>query len=355
MNITAAYPGGNIRVLSIEGDTVHLAPELRDTSTDWFYWSFRAEGAQGRTITFDFDGHCYLGYWGPAVSYDNRHWHWLGGFYDGSVNRSGTQFTYTFGPEEDGVYFCHDMNYQADRFYDMAREVGLKLETLCESEKGRQVPMIRLGSSGPVLLITARHHCCESPGSYLMEGILREFVREEPKGFRVVAVPFVDLDGVIAGDQGKNRAPHDHNRDYIEQPVWRSTAAIMELARHEDVRLALDLHAPWHRGEEHDHSYIIRSAINNNAVRETFSHMLEGETRADRAAFPFWHHFNLHGMPSVYGTFCNHFSRQAGVELSFCIETTYAGHYGCPVSQDNLTELGKCIGRVLRTMYGDCR
>ena len=37
MNITASYPGGNIRVLSVEGDTVKLAPDLRTTTEDWFY------------------------------------------------------------------------------------------------------------------------------------------------------------------------------------------------------------------------------------------------------------------------------------------------------------------------------
>ena len=89
MNITASYPGGNIRVLSVEGDTVKLAPDLRTTTEDWFYWSFRVDGAAGRTITFDFCGHEYVSYWGPAVSHDNRNWKWLGGWFTGCVNRNG--------------------------------------------------------------------------------------------------------------------------------------------------------------------------------------------------------------------------------------------------------------------------
>ena len=31
---------------------------------------------------------------------------------------------------------------------------------------------------------------------------------------KVFCVPFVDCEGVIRGDQGKFRAPLDHNRDY---------------------------------------------------------------------------------------------------------------------------------------------
>lgn len=352
MNITAAYPGGNIRVLSMEGDTVHLAPDLRTTPEDWFYWSFCVEGAQGRTIRFDFDDHCYLSYWGPAVSHDNRSWNWLGGWHTNCVNTAGTWFTYTFGPDEDRVYFCHDLNYQPERFLDFARQAGLTVETLCLSEKGNPVPMVRIGNEGPVLLTTSRHHCCESTGTYLMEGILREFAKQPPKGFQIIAIPFVDYDGVVAGDQGKSRAPHDHNRDYIENPVWLSTAAIMELAKHEDIRWALDLHAPWHRGHEHDHCYILRTEGNASPLREIFSHMLEGETRAHAEAFPFWHNFVFNHYWSNPGSFGYHFSHQPGVDLAMTIETTYAGHYGYQTTQSSLVELGACISRVLRSMYG---
>jgi len=352
MNITAAYPGGNIRVLYVEGNTVHLAPDLRTTTEDWFYWSFRVEGAQGRTLTFDFDGHCYLSYWGPAVSHDNRNWKWLGGWFDDNVDMGGTKFTYTFADDEDCVYFCHDMNYQVDRFLDFANEAGLDISTLCLSENNQMVPMVRLGSEGPVLLLTARHHCCESPGSYLMEGILREFAKNPPNGFQIIAIPFVDYDGVVAGDQGKSRTPFDHNKDYTDEPFWRSTSAIMKLGAKENIVMALDLHAPWHRGHEHDHCYLIKSAINDNKHREIFSRMLEGETRAHADAFPFWHNFAFHHYRTNKGTFTYHFSNQPGVELALCIETTYAGHYGYQTTQSSLVELGACISRVVRTMLG---
>ena len=45
-------------------------------------------------------------------------------------------------------------------------------------------------------------------------------------------VPFTDYDGAQAGDQGKNRAPHDHNRDYVEF-LYPETKAITEwIGRH---------------------------------------------------------------------------------------------------------------------------
>jgi len=52
MNIHANFEGGNIKVLSIEEDTVFLQNDMRDSTGDWFYWAFCVEGAQGKTLTF---------------------------------------------------------------------------------------------------------------------------------------------------------------------------------------------------------------------------------------------------------------------------------------------------------------
>ena len=99
MKIHQNFIGGNICVKEIAGDTVVLENELRDTMQDWFYWAFCAEGAEGREITFEMQKH-RLGYWGPAVSYDLKNWHWLN-----SANKNS--FTYKFGKNESKVYFAH--------------------------------------------------------------------------------------------------------------------------------------------------------------------------------------------------------------------------------------------------------
>lgn len=62
--------------------------------------------------------------------------------------------------------------------------------------------------------MTARHHACESTGNYVLEGVLEELIKSLPNNLSVMCVPFVDYDGVVNGDQGKNRFQHDHNRDY---------------------------------------------------------------------------------------------------------------------------------------------
>ena len=52
--VDAELPAGNIIVNSVEGDSVSVRQDLRDTNKDWFYWAFRVKGAAGRTLRFKF-------------------------------------------------------------------------------------------------------------------------------------------------------------------------------------------------------------------------------------------------------------------------------------------------------------
>ena len=77
--IDADFPGGNIRVRKIDGDTIRLEQDLRDTTEWWFWWNFRVRDAAGRTLTFHFSDPSPIGVRGPAVSLDGGHlWSWSG-------------------------------------------------------------------------------------------------------------------------------------------------------------------------------------------------------------------------------------------------------------------------------------
>ncbi len=43
MRIHSDFPGGNIIFDRIEGDTIYIERDLRDTEGDWFYWAFCVE------------------------------------------------------------------------------------------------------------------------------------------------------------------------------------------------------------------------------------------------------------------------------------------------------------------------
>jgi len=277
MQIDAQIPGGNIIVDKIEGDTVSLRQDLRDTAGDWFYWCFRVRGAAGRTVTFCFTRGDVMGARGPACSRDGgKTWAWLGRPQAASggapsppaplpAGERGKQkppsFSYSFGAGEAEVRFCFAIPYFETNLKDFLakyeKRPELKAETLCLTKKNRAAEVLFFGPPPRKaefhLVFTCRHHSCESLANYELEGILEAMLADDETGrwygrhASAMFVPFVDKDGVEDGDQGKNRRPHDHNRDYAGVAVYPTVAAIRKLVPEWSegrVDLALDLHCP---------------------------------------------------------------------------------------------------------------
>jgi hypothetical protein len=268
--IDSSFPGGNVIVEGISGDTVNLRPDLRDTKGGWFYWYFQVSGAAGRTLTFNFTHGSPVGVRGPGVSTDQgKNWRWLG-----TDDADEKSFTYTFPASEDKVRFSFGMPYtqaDLDRFLDdLGPDPALSREVLCKSRKGRDVERLRIGRINGEprhrVLVTARSHACEMMMSYTVEGIIRAVLAKDERGswFRenveMLVIPFVDKDGVEDGDQGKNRAPHDHNRDYDPGGIYPETQALLRTIpawAGGRLRIALDLHCPHIRGEMNEHIYLV--------------------------------------------------------------------------------------------------
>ena len=266
--IDCDYPGGNIIVESIEGDVVRLRQDPRDTQGWWFYWNFRVRGADGRTLAFQFTDKDPIGTRGPAVSTDGGlSWRWLG-------RQRGAKFDHRFGADEDDVRFAFCIPYlqaDLDRWLAAHRDhPNLRVETLCTTKAGRDAERLRLGQlgGGPDyrVLLTARHHCCEAMGSYVMEGLLSAVLADTDDGawlrehVELLAIPFVDKDGVEQGDQGKNRRPRDHNRDYSDASVHETVQAIREQIpawSQGKLAVALDLHCPYISGPWNEHPYFV--------------------------------------------------------------------------------------------------
>lgn len=99
IHIDSAYPGGNVKVLSVDdaAGVVRLEPDLRDTKGHWFHFDFAVRGAAGRTLKFRFpqDGKPYLSTLGPAISKNGIQWTWLNA--DGKRHEPDNAFDYTFG------------------------------------------------------------------------------------------------------------------------------------------------------------------------------------------------------------------------------------------------------------------
>jgi len=251
--IDADFPGGNILIDHIEGDHVYLRQDCRDTPGFWFYWHLRVRQAAGRTLTFHFTDGKVSAARGPAVSTDGGStWDWLG---------PGDAFSYAFPADGREVRFCLAMPYleaNLQQFLDRHAANGhLRIEPHAVTRKGRTAERLHLGNLTGMprhrVLLTCRHHACEMMASWAVEGIMETILSDSDDGrwlrrhVEFAVVPFMDKDGVEDGDQGKNRSPHDHNRDYLGQSIYPTVAAMRQFApawSNGRLQLALDLHCP---------------------------------------------------------------------------------------------------------------
>ena len=252
ITIRSDYPGGNVKVCGIDeaNGVVRIAPDLRDTQGRWFHWDFILRGAAGRKIRFMLpdDKWQYISSLGPAISKDGgRTWTWLRP--DGTRHEPANAFDYTFGPNERETRFAVSIPYSQkdwNAFIAKWRGKGVVCDVLCKSQSGtRDTELLRIPcrkAAKWLFAFTARHHACETSANAPMEPE-GEWLRDNAD---CVFVPFMDKDGVENGDQGKNRRPYDHNRDYLKGR-YTSVRALKELLVKESEGkqiVFIDMHSP---------------------------------------------------------------------------------------------------------------
>jgi hypothetical protein len=213
------------------------------------------------------------------------------------------------------------------------------------------------------VLLTARHHCCESIASYALEGLLAAVLDGGEPGdwlrrrVRFVAVPFMDKDGVEDGDQGKNRRPRDHNRDYDGVSVHASVAALRKLGESWPagrLLVALDLHCPALRGANNEDLYFVGGqAPEPWAGMEKISAILEeiqkGPLRFSRVNnMPFGKAWNTAANYKEGMSFGRWTASRPGIRAAGTLEIPYANIGGVEVTAAAARLLGRDLARSLR-------
>ena len=363
--ISTDFAGGNIFIERITPDTIWLRPDLRDTNGEWFYWYFKVSGIKGKTLTFRFTRDNVFTSFGPAYSINhNNAWKWLGG--ESVIENS---FTFAFQESDTIAFFCTAFPYTQINFHEfigrLKSDSGVILDTLCRTRKHRFVEELWISPEKEVqnkVLITARHHACEMMASYVLEGLV-ETVLEDPglidlrasTQFRII--PFVDKDGVEEGDQGKNRIPRDHNRDYNKSSIYATTSALRDKIpewSEGKLKIALDLHCPWISGDYNEWIYLVGSSNPENEREQiVFSKLIEkhskGALRFYHSDFlPFGEAWNKSENYDQGMSFTGWAQSMEGNKLSTTLEFPYANVLGAQVSRDNAREFGKTIAYAIR-------
>ena len=197
--------------------------------------------------------------------------------------------------------------------------------------------------------------------SWELEGIMERVLADDADGrwFRenveFAVLPFMDKDGVEDGDQGKNRKPHDHNRDYMGQSIYTEVAALREFVKKWTPTLSFDLHCPWIRGDSPTASNEQIVLVGNRSPemwqrQQDFGKLLE---KVQTGPLPYRTKYNI-AWGTGWNTLKEPRSNSAwaallpGVRMAVTVELPYATAGGKPVTADSARAFGHDLARAMR-------
>ena len=176
------YRGGNIIVEGQDDNTIRLSQDMKGFTGWWFYWNFAIEQAGGMELEFSFKDEV-VGPCGPAVSRDRINWEWLGE--DSFVSPNAFRYSFT---SNERMYFSNVLPYTTDNFEVFYSQIknspGLERSVLATSERGNEIPLLRIGAPGASkhIFLTANHHAGDTSANYVVEGFTRYFAEHRDEG-----------------------------------------------------------------------------------------------------------------------------------------------------------------------------
>jgi hypothetical protein len=196
--------------------------------------------------------------------------------------------------------------------------------------------------------------------SYALEGLLGAVLAdtEEGRWFRghveLLAVPFMDKDGVEDGDQGKRRRPHDHWEDYADTSRYPEVDALRKLVPAWSggrLRVGLDMHCPARRDRSVYFAGPRRRELAEHLAR--FSADLESlpesplayRAAANMAFDTGWNTAAYYGPRKCFALWAEEIQ---GVRLVATLEIPYADVDGKTVTPDAARAFGRQLASPLR-------
>jgi len=255
VSINAAFDGGNIRVVGVDGDRVDLEI-VRDAGSDFYQWFyFRVAGARGRSLTFrilNAGGSAYpFGWPGYRVraSTDRETWRQADTQYADGV------LEWRWSADTELCWFAYFAPYTMDRHdalvAHMAGRPGITHREIGRSLDGQAIDFLSVGRGPIPVWFYARQHPGESMCEWFMEGLLETLT--DPghapsvtllERATVHAVPNMNPDGTRRGHLRTNAAGVNLNREWHTPSLDRSPEVLCvrdEMDR-TGVRFAMDVH-----------------------------------------------------------------------------------------------------------------
>ncbi|HYE99788.1 MAG TPA: M14 family zinc carboxypeptidase [Planctomycetota bacterium] len=279
ITIKADFPGGSVRVESIEGNVIRVLPALHPDRGWTCWWYFKVEGATpGAALTVDVGGGVWATPDRAVISADDQTWaHTAPGKREKdriayAIEAPAAAFWLAWGPP---FTLRHARELLGDRAFE-----------LCKSRDGHSVPALRIKEGEPkhAIWVHAGQHAWESGARWVGRGFC-EFVLSDDrraaalrKAAEIVFVPIMDVDNVERGAGGKECKPQDHNRDWSDDPYWPEVRAAQAQIRAMGARFKVfvDLHNPGPgKGDQAPYFYTAPAEILSDAARKNVELFLE--------------------------------------------------------------------------------
>ena len=146
------------------------------------------------------------------------------------------------------------------------------------------------------------------------------------------------------GDTGKNRSPHDHNRDY-EEGIYPEIRKIKSIAETQNLITNFDFHAPYHCGDINDCTYFMRCDREKGGIYDKFSSELVRLTLENGFRYYGIHDiaygakWNEDNMPNMISYMIKHTEKK----YTFCMEIPFFGLPDNYFDQSRAFELGRRV------------
>ena len=255
------FPGGNMQVVKMDAEKNMLRfRPINHNNRGWHcWWYFKMEGfTKGETWKFQLEGSGFTTPRQAAFSTDNHTWQ-----HTKPGKKEKNLITYELEVLSCTLWLAWGPPFQlehANKLVDkVARaNIGAEKFTLTTSKDGHKVPGLKwepkAGKEVPAIWIQARQHAWEAGSSLVGKGMTLWLASadKDAKWLRenvvIYYVPIMDVDNVQRGAGGKNQIPHDHNRDWGEEPIHPEVEAaqklIKQLDRDYNFAFFIDLHNP---------------------------------------------------------------------------------------------------------------
>ena len=265
LSVSSAFDGGNIRLVSIDGD--HLDLEIvKDHQSDFYQWFyFRVTGGAGRDLKLRLTncaGSAYPHGWDDyraCMSYDREEWTRVDTSFEGGV------LTVRLTPSSDSVWIAYFAPYTMERHHDLVASVaaqpGVEYRSLGQTLDGQELDYFRLPGGPLQAWLYARQHPGETMAEWWMEGALERLldeadpvVRKLRERFTFHIVPNMNPDGSKRGHLRTNAVGVNLNREWHAPSAERSPEVLY--VRDEMDKTGVDFAMDVHGDEAIPHVFL---------------------------------------------------------------------------------------------------